>query len=264
MFTHHFHMNANPFSETPPIDHLLQDQRFSDALARLDYFTHDGALAHITAPTGLGKTSLLRIFAHKLNPTRFLPIYVHLTNLRASSFLKVMLSALGETPPVRGKERLFLRILDNARVSEQTLLFLLDEAHLIPPDGLTDLRLLISSAFDEAPHLKIVLAGQNLLLQSLKRPSHLDLLHRISVSCHLRHLTQDETLLYIDHRLLCLDASKDIFDKDAKALIHDYSGGVPRQINRIASSCLILAASNDLQKISEDLVHQAIVEFRLP
>ena len=264
MFTNDFHMTGHPFSENPPLDHLLKDQRFTQALAKLDYFTHEGSLALVTAATGLGKTSLLRLFARKLNPTHFLPVYVHLSNLKGTSLLKVILSALGEEPPARGKERLFLGILERARLSEQTLLLLLDEAHLVSPEGLTDLRLLVSSAFDDEPALKIVLAGQDHLLQTIKRPQLLDLLHRISVRIHLRHLTDQETVLYIDFKLKAVNASKDVFDKDAKALIHDYSGGAPRLVNKLATNCLLLAASEGVQKITEDLVHQASAELKLP
>ncbi len=264
MFTDHFGLIDNPFSENPPLPYLLVDQRFTDALAKLEYFTQDGSLALVTAATGLGKSSLLRIFLHRLNPTRFLPVYVHLTNMTPSSLLKVMVSSLGEQAPARGKERLFLQILDRARHSDKTLIFLLDESHLIPPDALTDLRLLVSSPMDDHPPIKIVLTGQDPLLQHLKSTSLLDLLHRISVRCHLRPLTQDETLLYIDFKLKQTGSSNDIFDSDAKTLIHDYSGGTPRLINRIASSCLILAASQDLQRISDDLVHQAMADFKLP
>lgn len=264
MFTNHFQMNAHPFSENPPLDHLLKDHRFIQALSKLDYFTQEGSLALLTAATGLGKTSLLRLFARKLNPTQFLPVYVHLSNLKGTSLLKVILSALGEQPPARGKERLFLGILERATLSEQTLILLLDEAHLIGPEGLTDLRLLVSPPFDDSPSLKILLAGQDLLLQTVKRPHLLDLLHRFSVTIHLRHLTSDETLLYIDFRLKAVNASKDLFDNDAKALIHDYSGGAPRLINKLATNCLLLAASQGLQKITEDLVHQASAELKLP
>ncbi len=264
MFTDHFQMHGHPFSENPPLDHLLKDQRFSQALAKLEYFIQEGSLALLTASTGLGKTSLLRLFAEKLNPTQFLPVYIHLSNLKSSSLLKVILSALGEHPPVRGKERLFLGILERARLTEQTILILLDEAHLIPPDGLTDLRLLVSSAFDDEPLIKIVLAGQDHLLQTIKRPRLLDLLHRISVRVHLRHLTEEESLLYIDFKLKSVDASCDLFEKDAKILIHDYSGGAPRLINKLATNCLLLAASQGVQRISEDLVHQASAELKLP
>ena len=263
MFIEHFGLIDNPFSENPPLANILVDDRFSKALAQLEYFSQDGSLAMLTAPTGLGKSSLLRIFVHRLNPTRFLPVYVHLTHMRPSSLLKVMVSSLGEEAPARGKERLFLQIFDRARNSDKTLIFLLDESHLIPPEALTDLRLLVSSAMDD--HLiKIVLTGQDHLLLHLKRTALLDLLHRITVRCHLRPLSQDETLLYIDFKLKQAQAQANVFDLDAKALIHDYSGGTPRLINRIASACMIYAASLDLQRISEDLVHQAMTHFKLP
>ena len=264
MFTDHFSMRDNPFSEKPPLDHLLVDQRFTDALARLDYFTHDGTLALISAATGLGKSSLLKIFSHRLNPTKILPVYVHLTQMKSSSLLKLMIVALGEEAPARGKERYFLQILDRARHSDKTLLFLLDESHLLSHEALVDLRLLISSPLEDQPPIKIILCGQDHLLQHLKRTTLLDLLHRVDVHCRLRPLSQDETLCYIDFRLKAVAAPRDLIDKDAKALIHDYSNGVPRLINHIASSCLILAATQGLQRIDEDLVHKAWADFKLP
>ncbi len=51
---------------------------------------------------------------------------------------------------------------------------------------------------------------------------------------------------------------------EAKELIHDYSGGVPRQINNIATACLINAAAHGHKKISEALVNDTMIEFRLP
>jgi general secretion pathway protein A len=264
MFTQHFQMNDHPFSEHVPVEHLLKDDRFTQALARLDYFLHDGLLALITGPTGVGKSSLLKLFIHSLNATRFNPVYVHLTNLRAFPLLKIMLSALGEDPPARGKDRLFLRILDHAQSLDPVTLFIIDEGQLLPPDALTDLRLLVSSGLDDAPKIKILLAGQDLLAKHLKRPSHLDLLHRISVRCTLRPLSRDQTCLYIDFRLKNVGANPSLFDSDAKGLIHDYSGGLPRLINSIATACLIHAASRNLQLVDQDLVNQTMVEFKLP
>ena len=264
MFTQHFQMSQRPFSENVPVDQILKDERFAQALARLDDFTQDGLIALVTGPTGVGKSSLLKLFLHSLNVTRFRPVYVHLSNLKAFPLLKVMLSALGEEPPARGKDRLFLRILDHAHSSEQTTLFLFDEGQLLSPDALTDLRLLVSSALDDAPKIKILLTGQNLLAKHLRRSTHLDLLQRVSVRCHLRPLSPDQTSLYIDFRLKNAGASPSLFDQPAKSLIHDYSGGIPRLINSIASASLINAASKHLQIISEDLVNETMVEFKLP
>jgi len=54
-----------------------------------------------------------------------------------------------------------------------------------------------------------------------------------------------------------------LFEPEAKSIIHDYSGGVPRQINNIATACLINAASKNLQTVNELLVNEAMTEFKL-
>jgi general secretion pathway protein A len=92
----------------------------------------------------------------------------------------------------------------------------------------------------------------------------MDLLHRVCVRCHLKPFSADQTSLYIDFRLKNAAASPSLFDQAAKALIHDYSGGIPRLINSIATACLINAASKNLQLITDDLVNETMVEFKLP
>ena len=49
-----------------------------------------------------------------------------------------------------------------------TLLLIINEAHLLDSDTLTDLRLLTSSVMDAAPPLKILLVGQEALRSTLK------------------------------------------------------------------------------------------------
>ncbi|NLS91533.1 MAG: hypothetical protein GXX96_05040 [Planctomycetaceae bacterium] len=81
------------------------------------------------------------------------------------------------------------------------MLLIFDEAHLLDGDALTDLRLLISSAVDVGPPLKILLAGQDPLRAVLRRSRHADLLNRISVRYQIRPLTREQTLHYIDFQL---------------------------------------------------------------
>ena len=82
--------------------------------------------------------------------------------------------------------------------------------------------------------------------------------------CRLSALSKDQTTAYINHRMRLAASSDKTFDANAKTLIHDYSGGVPRQINNIATACLINAASRNLQIITETLVGDTMVEFHLP
>jgi general secretion pathway protein A len=263
MFTRHFKMTAHPFLESTPTDRILKDERITEGLARLEYLAAAGTLALITGPTGVGKSSLLKLFLGSLSRNRYHPVYVYLTHVGATGLLKLIVSAMGERPKL-GKDRLFLQILEKARQTEPTTLLVLDEAHLIESEALTDLRLLISSVLDDGPPLKIVLSAQEALRDQLKRSCHADLVHRISVRYHLGPMSRQQTAAYLDHHMRRAGASDKVFDSEAKGLIHDYASGIARQINNIATACLINAAARKLQKINEQLVNETMSEFQLP
>ena len=110
MFLNHFELTDHPFAEKPPIDWLLRDERTQQALARLKFFEQQGAIALIIGQTGLGKSSLLRLFIDQLPHNRYHPIYLHLTPLNANAFLRLIVTKLGEKP-LMGKDRMLLQIL---------------------------------------------------------------------------------------------------------------------------------------------------------
>jgi general secretion pathway protein A len=263
MFLTHFNMTQNPFAERPPIEWLLKDERIAQGLARLDYLAQQGLVALILGQTGVGKSSLLRLFIHALSNQRYNTRYVHLTHLNARGLLRLIVTELGEAPAF-GKDRLFTQILERVRKADAATILILDEAHLIAPDALTDLRLLLSSAVDNGPPLKIVLSGQEPLRALLTRTSHADLQNRISVRYRISSLTEEQTDAYIDARVRQSGATDKLFEPEAKTSIHQYAAGVPRQINNIATACLIQAAAQNNKKIGEPLVNQTMAEFQLP
>ena len=170
---------------------------------------------------------------------------------------------MGEAPRF-GKDRLFLQITERIKKNDTETVLIIDEAHLISVQTLVDLRLLISTGVDADLPLKIIFSGQESLTTLLKRTSLADLVNRISVRYHLKSLTRDQTIAYINHRLRRADAADKLMTQDAKYLIHDYAGGVPRSINNIATACLINAASKNVTVIDETIVNETMAEFRLP
>jgi len=262
MFLEHFSLNAHPFTEKPPIEWIMRDPRMDQALARLKFFEQQGTIALAIGQTGVGKSSLLRLFMHEMPQNRYDPIYLHLTALNPNAFLRLIVVKLGEKPKM-GKDRMLLQILERINQNDKCTILVIDEAHLLDPQTLINLRLLISS-IDEEISLKIVLSGQEDLSQILKRSSHADLDHRITLRFILRALSKEKTFAYIDYRISKAGGADKIFEPEAKDLIHDYSGGVPRQINNIATACLINAAARGTKIISEALVNDTMNEFRLP
>jgi general secretion pathway protein A len=262
MFLSHFSLNEHPFMEHPPIGWLMRDPRFDEALAGLQFFEQQGSIGLILGQTGIGKSSLLRLFMHDLPQNRYRPLYLHLTPINANAFLRLMVNNLGEKPRI-GKDRMLLQILDRINQNEKDTLLIIDEAHLIDPKTLTDLRVLISSIGERVP-LKILLCGQEDLRHVLKRSSHADLLHRITLRIFLKPYTKEQTAQYIDNRIAKAGASDKIFEPEAKSLIHDYAAGIPRQINNIATACLLAAISQAIQKINDVLVNNIMAQFQLP
>ena len=80
----------------------------------------------------------------------------------------------------------------------------------------------------------------------------------------LHALSKEQSSAYIDNRMTLAGGNLKTFETEAKNLIHDYTGGVPRQINNVATACLIHAASRNLKKIGDTLVNETMSEFNLP
>ena len=261
MYQEYFKLKTQPFCEHASVGSLWIDQRMKDGLARLTYLAEHAALGLVTGQTGVGKSALLKYFLNHL-PQQCEAVYCHLANLPPAGMLKVLVSKLGEVPR-RGKDRLFEQISEAAKRIEGALLLVIDEAHLLDGDALTDLRLLLSSALDAAPPLKILLVGQHSLRAVLKRSRHADLLNRINVHYQLRAFTKDQTGRYIDIQMKQAGGAEDIFDASVKELIHDFTGGVPRQINNLATACPMHAAACEVMRIDDAQFRQAAADFQL-
>jgi general secretion pathway protein A len=262
MFAQAFNLTALPFEEHISADKVLVDDRFTQALNRLDYFADYGLVALMTGPTGVGKSCLITRFLDALPAHRYQPLYLHISRVNSAAMLRMIVAALDEKPSL-GKDRLFRQILDKTQGSERRAVIVIDDAHLLNEGTLTDLRILVSAPQGNQPSIKLLLCGQSSLSKLLARASLADLLNRICVRCHLPALTKDQTVCYIDQRLKAFGGSDALFEMEAKHLIHDHTGGIPRQINNLATTCLIHAASKNLKRINETLVVEAAAELRL-
>ncbi len=262
MYLEHFKFKTQPFSEHTSVTALWHDPRTEEAMARLNYLLQCGELGLFTGGSGVGKSALIKRFLNEISPQSCQSVYCHLTHI-STGILKPIVSQIGETPR-RGKERIYEQILEHASRVEGTLLLVVDEAHLLDGNALTDLRLLISSALEVRPPLKILLIGQEPLRGTLRKARHFDLLNRVSVRYHMRSFTQEQTCSYIDFQLTHAGGATKLFDNSVKESIYEFSGGVARQINSIATACLMQASSKNAVRIDDDVFRQAAAEFQMP
>lgn len=261
MFTTYFKMKKQPFAERVAVEQIVKNENMTQGLARLQYMSSHGTIALITGQTGVGKSALIKYLLANLASNLYLPIYIYFTHLKAFGLFSLIVTALGESAKIT-KERLFLQIMEKLSKINLTVLLIIDEAHLLDSDAITDLRLLVSSGLDDAPPLKIILAGQEKLISQLKKSSHIDFADRISVNFNMKPLTKIQTEVYIDFQLKYSGVSEKIFEQEVKYMISEYSNGIPRQINNIATACLINASIQKIQKINLDLLNQTMTEIQ--
>jgi general secretion pathway protein A len=262
MFTDFFELHAMPFVESLNLDRMLRDQRMAEGLARLQCFTQSGLIALVSGPTGVGKSSLVEMFVQDLPAHHIHPLRLSLSAVDAVAVLRQLVVLLGERPFL-GKDRLFHQVLHKLQQMERTCLLIVDEAHLLSEQALVALRLLVSAPGGQAQPLKLLLCGQEPIEQLLARSSLADLLNRIHVRYRLRPFSRDQSVCYIDHCLTKAGARPELFDLDAKHRIHDFGHGIPREINSLATVCLIHAAGKHAKRIDEPLVQQAAAELRI-
>ncbi|MBE7549204.1 MAG: ATP-binding protein [Planctomycetia bacterium] len=127
-------------------------------LARLQYLLHSGSIAVLYGQTGseIHTPQTLPL----TNPPK--PVSPHLPPFYPPKIIQPSLlnrlPSCGEIPK-HTKDRLFLQIMDKSLRSNLTPIIVIDEAHLLKTDAITDLRLLVSSPLDSSTHLKIILFG---------------------------------------------------------------------------------------------------------
>ena len=156
------------------------------------------------------------------------------------------------------------RVLLEEQRANRRFVLVIDEAQNLSESVLESIRLL--SNF-ETPWMKlmhIVLAGQPQLAEQLAKPSMMQLRQRIGQVIRLEPFTPKEVDAYIDCRLEaggCQDLA--LFTSGARALIAEYSEGIPRNINNICFNALSLACALDRKRVDRNTVNDVMSDLAL-
>lgn len=112
--------------------------------------------------------------------------------------------------------------------------------------------------------LQIFLLGQPEFRDHLSSSADLEQLRqRVIATHHLEPMTRDELPDYIAHRLtLCGWNGRPTFTQAAFDAMYDYSGGVPRRLNNLASRVLLFGALEERDEIDEAVVNEVIDDLR--
>ena len=265
MYEEYFGLNSKPFKITPDPRYLFMSDRHKEGLAHLLYgVTDSGGFIQLTGEVGTGKTTLIRALLEQLPSKVEIALIMH-TQISAREFLVEICNELN----IKKEGDSILDIVNTLNIyllkqhaNGKKVILLVDEAQNLTPDVLEQLRLLTNLETEKDKLLQIILIGQPELRKVLEKNNLRQLSQRITARYHLHPLSKPETFLYIEHRLRISGAQSEIFKKNAKREIFNYSSGIPRLINVICDRALLGGYATGKRKIDKALVKQAKKEIQ--
>ena len=167
----HFGLARTPFGKSIPAKDRFARQAHAEAIARISFCVVESALGVVTGDVGAGKTVALRAAVAGLDPTRHQVIYIANPAFGTRGLYVTIVRALGAQPRYL-KAELMAQASDllAAETAERhrRVVLLCDEAHLLEPAQLEELRLLTNSEMDSASPFAGILAGQPTLNRQLR------------------------------------------------------------------------------------------------
>src|SRR6202011_6228130 len=183
--------------------------------------------------------------------------YIYNPIISVPEFLIQVIDDLGISSPATVSKRDALARLNSYLVKrtskDQITALVIDEAQLLSWELLEEIRLLTNLETTEHKLLQIVLLGQPEFERKLDSPQLRQLKQRIGLRCSLKPLTQHELRGYIDQRLRLSGADAqavNIFPDETIDLIQKCSSGIPRLVNTLCETSLLLGFWQKQRQIS--------------
>jgi type II secretory pathway predicted ATPase ExeA len=261
----HFNLQDQPFRLTPDPDYLYWSKQHARAKAYMEstIWLADGFVV-ITGEIGSGKTTLLQSFLTELDDNVVYAV-VSQTQLTSTQFLQAVLTEFGFKPFNKRKVELLDMLnmfLIEQYSSGKKVVLIVDEAQNLGHKVLEEIRLMSGIETHKEKVLRIILAGQPELRDTLETVGLRQLMQRVRLRFHLGPLDRREMREYIQHRLSVAGREDyGLFEEDTYDTIHRYTGGVPRLINTLCDSALLCAFADEKETVGLSDVLEAVAEL---
>jgi type II secretory pathway predicted ATPase ExeA len=256
MYESYYGLKERPFSLLPDPGFLYLSTKHRMALSLLEYgLMNQAGFSVVTGGIGTGKTTLIRHLLGNMGRD----ITVGLISNTHSSFgelLQWILMAYNLEHSGKDKVSMYQTFVDfmiGEYGRKKRTVLIVDEAQNLSPETLEELRMLSNINADKHQVLQVILAGQPGLRDLLRRPDLEQFAQRIAVDYNLEPLTTEETAGYIRHRIEVAGGDPALFEPEACAIFHRYSGGTPRLINLLCDTALVYGYAEQLPRIDASL-----------
>jgi len=247
-------IDKNPFS----LDNLSLLTSQQDIYDTLKVHSQQGGLCLVLGVPGTGK-SVIKESLKQNADKRTLVVTVARTLHTYVNTIKILCQAFHidhDGLPFKCEKRL---IEEAFSLNQQgnTLVIIIDDAHLMDTHTLRKLRLL----FEDFPkNHNTILIGQPELLNNISLNVNQDIKSRVTYSTITRKLNPDDMQSFILSQLDRINLGHNTFSEDALALIVRSADGVLRKARNLSLSCMLEAVRSRNKTIDLDNVNSVLIQ----
>ncbi len=273
MYAEYWNLKSTPFLNVIDPALLYPGEQVEEAIARFFFLAESGRLAGVlVGPYGVGKSTVLKNIVTEVQSRTALPV-IRMDAIpggqlpMAQQILELMkIEAPANTLP--DALMAFWKSAETKPESVTRTLLCIDEAHYLAQEGglylihyLTNIRIQNRRAHTEEPLFTIIMAGSPELRSAIQNEPSLS--QRVQLIYELGPLSSAQTSSYIQHHMRAVGGDIWSFDRDALESIHRFSGGLPRKINMLCDTALMLGFASRAPHVSAAIVAQAAADTGL-
>jgi type II secretory pathway predicted ATPase ExeA len=250
-----FGLKWNPFSPELPSEALLVTAKLEQFAWRVEQLVQEGGFALISGESGTGKSVALRIVAERLAALRdvVVGVFERPQSKNADCYrqlgdiFSVKLSPSNRWGGFKALRERWRSHLAAARIKP---VLLVDEAQEMPPEVLSELRLLSSADFDATALLTVVLSGDGRLLELLRREDLVPLGTRIRTRLHTETASREELLELLRHAL-AKAGNATLMTAELLDTLVDHAAGNYRLLMTLGGELLAYGMAREVAQLDE-------------
>jgi len=269
MYQAFYGLRELPFELTPNPKYLYLTPSHREALSTLQYgLTAPKAVTVLIGEAGTGKTTLLTTALESEACRHVKCVYLNNPALTRPEFIEILAGRFNLTAQAARSKAALLgeleTVLHKRRAMGETTALVIDEAQSLSSEILEEIRLLANIETPTEKLLPLVLAGQPELATRLEDPNLRQLKQRVALRCEIKPFDLSETATYIMARIRTAGGEPSrLFTRQAVAVIHEYSRGIPRTISVMCDNALVTGFAMGRQPVDRAILLEVSKDFRL-
>jgi len=262
IYNQHFGFAERPFTLVPDPEFLYWSKQHRLAFTMLEYGVMTRSpITVITGEVGAGKTTLLQYLLQSLGDEVEIGLISNAQGGRGE-LLQWVLHALGVPfDPTHSYVQLFQQLqqkLLDVYAAGRRVILIIDEAQNLNRETLEELRMLTNINSNKDELVQLILVGQPEFRDIIAKPEMRQFLQRVGASYHLKPMTEENVLAYIEHRLKVAGGTGAEISPAAAALVHRHTGGIPRLVNQLCDLSLVYAFAAEENAVTPETVQSVI------